>query len=232
METVICDIILGIEGIVGILIFYHFSKRLKLRLDDGFFLPIALWSFFAAQLRVIEDSLGLYWFMRSPYIEVIVSLPLLGLIYILAKLKLNVKKWLSLLAIPAILILSPFFVLRDPAAPAEILILSTIACLPLAPFLAWIDLAPLLCLGIHLFDASTAVVAVARGYREIHLLPAWLMNYSPWLIYPLKLAFLIPLLWIVSRMEDERLKACCFYVIFVFASAAGLRNLIRLAMHV
>ena len=93
----------------------------------------------------------------------------------------------------------------------------------------------------HMLDASATFIGIDRyGYVEKHVLPQTLMDLfgTAAVMYPLKLAFLLPALYIMDvGMEEEakenpHLMALVKLTILILGFAPGTRDVIRLALGV
>lgn len=86
-------------------------------------------------------------------------------------------------------------------------------------------------LSAHMLDASATFVALAFfGYAEQHPLPRTLIELSnPAAMFALKLAVLIPVLYIIDRYAEKgEFRNFLKIVIFILGLAPGLRDMIRL----
>jgi uncharacterized membrane protein len=93
----------------------------------------------------------------------------------------------------------------------------------------------------HMLDASATFIGIDRyGYIEKHVLPSTLMETfgTAAVMYPLKLVFLIPALYIMDiGMEEEakespHLMALVKLTILILGFAPGTRDVIRMALGV
>lgn len=96
-------------------------------------------------------------------------------------------------------------------------------------------------IGGHMLDASATFIGIDRyGYVEKHILPSTLMELTGTaaVMYPLKLVFLIPALYIMDvgmgeeSEENPHLMALVKLTILILGFAPGTRDLIRLAFGV
>ncbi|MGB3908294.1 MAG: DUF63 family protein [Methanomethylovorans sp.] len=91
-------------------------------------------------------------------------------------------------------------------------------------------------LGAHMLDASSTFIGVDMlGYYEKHVLPSYLIDLTgtAFVMYPLKLAIFIPVLYIIDNNfnEDEEsrnLKTFVKMVILVLGLSPACRNTIRM----
>ena len=87
-------------------------------------------------------------------------------------------------------------------------------------------------LSAHMLDSSATFVSVAFfGYYEQHPVPRLFIEaIGPWTFFILKLAVLLPSLYIIDRYaEDGEFKNFLKIVILILGLAPGLRDTIRLA---
>lgn len=87
----------------------------------------------------------------------------------------------------------------------------------------------------HMLDASATFVALSFfGYLEQHPLPRFLIGFSsPVAMFALKIAVLIPVLYIIDRYSEEGdFKNFLKIVILILGLAPGLRDMIRLMVWV
>lgn len=86
-------------------------------------------------------------------------------------------------------------------------------------------------LSVHMLDSSSTFVSVMFfGYYEQHPVPRLFIEaIGPWTFFLLKLAVLIPSLYIIDRYaEDGEFKNFLKIVILILGLAPGLRDMIRL----
>jgi len=86
-------------------------------------------------------------------------------------------------------------------------------------------------LSAHMLDSSATFVSVAFfGYYEQHPVPRFFIDaIGPWTFFILKLAVLLPSLYIIDRYaEDGEFKNFLKIVILILGLAPGLRDSIRL----
>jgi uncharacterized membrane protein len=86
-------------------------------------------------------------------------------------------------------------------------------------------------LSVHMLDSSSTFVSVMFfGYYEQHPVPRLFIEaIGPWTFFLLKLAVLIPSLYIIDRYaEDGEFRTFLKIVILILGLAPGLRDMIRL----
>ncbi len=88
----------------------------------------------------------------------------------------------------------------------------------------------------QLVDGSTSFLGIQfLGYWELHVVPRFFIEISgPWVMIVLKLAVILPILYIIDRdvEEDENLKGFIKFVLFTIGMAPGLRNGLRMTFGV
>ena len=87
-------------------------------------------------------------------------------------------------------------------------------------------------LSVHMLDSSATFVSVMFfGYYEQHPVPRLFIEaIGPWTFFILKLAVLLPSLYIIDRYAEEgEFKNFLKIVILILGLAPGLRDMIRLA---
>ncbi len=97
-----------------------------------------------------------------------------------------------------------------------------------------------LILFAHLLDASATYRAISSyGYSEKHVLPSFLINLAgtPLVMYPLKLAVILPVLYIMEKyiaveLKDRTMVGLLRLAVLVVGLAPGVRDMLRLSMGV
>ncbi len=88
----------------------------------------------------------------------------------------------------------------------------------------------------QLVDGSTSFLGIQfLGYWELHVVPRFFIDlFGPWVMIALKLAVIVPILYIIDRDadEDENLKGFIKFVLFTIGMAPGLRNGLRMTFGV
>jgi len=85
----------------------------------------------------------------------------------------------------------------------------------------------------HLFDASSAFVAITFfGFYEQHVLPGFLMNiFGPWVMFPLKIIVVWPVLVIIDRSKENKFfKRFLKIIILILGLALGLRDFLTISL--
>lgn len=88
----------------------------------------------------------------------------------------------------------------------------------------------------HMLDASATFISIDLfGYGEQHFLPTFLINITgtALVMFPLKLAVLIPVIYIVHKhSENNNLRNFLLLIIFLLGVVPGLRDILRITMGV
>lgn len=85
----------------------------------------------------------------------------------------------------------------------------------------------------HLFDASASFTAIQFfGYYEQHILPSFLINLTgPWIMFPLKIFVVIPVLLIIDKYAEDRFfRNFLKIVILILGLALGVRDFLTVSM--
>lgn len=88
----------------------------------------------------------------------------------------------------------------------------------------------------HMLDASSTYFGVDWfSYHEKHVIPTYLINLagSAAIMFPLKLAVLLPVLYIVDRsLQEPSLRNLVKLTLITLGLAPAVRNTLRLALGV
>lgn len=88
----------------------------------------------------------------------------------------------------------------------------------------------------HMFDAASTYIGYTLGYVEKHVLPTLLIDATGTaaVMFPLKLAVVVPVLWILSDYDDPRdtFTTLLYLTVLVLGLGPGTRNVTRMAMGV
>ncbi|MBE8539139.1 DUF63 family protein [Geoglobus acetivorans] len=85
----------------------------------------------------------------------------------------------------------------------------------------------------QLLDGASSFLGIQYlGYWELHVLPRFFIDLAgPWVMIPLKLAVIVPLLYLIDSertKEDENLLGFIKFVVFTLGFAPGIRNGLRM----
>lgn len=88
----------------------------------------------------------------------------------------------------------------------------------------------------HMLDASATWISIDFfGYGEKHVLPSFLINTfnTAAVMFPLKLLFIIPILWAIDKYSDDVNSANFIkIIIFIVGFGPGIRDIVRILMGV
>lgn len=237
--TVVDTIILGAIFVILTYLSYLLLKKLKINIEKNVFLGIFLWVLAAAFVRVFEDA-GIYpnfFFIVTPGI-VLTFAGILAILFYFGsflekKKKIKLWKTLSISALFVIIPHIPFFKIRYVNSfLALVFFLIIFGIMLVLNEIINLDFFSFSALASHMFDASVTFTSIQFfGYVEKHVLPNFLINlFGPFVMFPLKLIFLIPVIYLINKNSEEKLRRFLLLVIFVMGIAPGLRNMLRLAM--
>jgi len=243
--TLFSTIVLGLVVVFGTYFVYHVFRKLDVKVDKYLVYGIVPWIVFAAFVRVYEDA-GIYpthFFTQTPGIEILfvaLFIPFLFLAKFLEK-KYNIAFWKTMTVTGTIgaLVHVPFFKIVNPKGFLLIFVFFAIAIGLIGAVRHFIkfDLLSFWALAAHMVDASATFISMTfYNYTEQHILPTFLINNlgGAWVMFPLKLAVLIPVLYILNKYakEDKLLKNTIILAIIALGLAAGFRDALRLLMGV
>ncbi|NOZ82318.1 MAG: DUF63 family protein [Euryarchaeota archaeon] len=239
--------------VILLLIFWFLRRYLfnRIEIDRGFMLalipPVAL----AITVRMLADA-GVY--PKSEWWSVTPGVYVLGVAYgfvlvrlgMLAEKRLGVEYWKVVLLLGA-LTLPPFLLklLTQMQAPLRFLYPLALAgvatLLVVAPAgvlrLRFLTGSNALLVFAHMLDASGTFVGVDYfGFGEEHILAEFFINLTGTaaVMYPLKLAVLLPVLYLLERWREEENELTYYWMvklaIFILGLGPGLRNSLLLTL--
>lgn len=241
--TVQSTIVLGFVLVFLTYLVYLVFKKLNIKLNNNMLIGVGLWVVLASFVRIFEDAkiYPTHFFTTTPGIIVMfaaVFIPVLCLgAFIERKTKFQLWKTLSVSAIAGIILHLPFFKIVN--IHGTFAILGLFAAVVLVMFSAnkfvRAGVYSFWAFAAHLFDASTTFVSMQfYGYSEQHVLPNLLIDlFGPWAMFPLKIVFLIPIIYVINKYSDEEyLRRVLLLAIFAIGLAPAIRGLLRLCMGV
>jgi uncharacterized membrane protein len=243
--TLLSTAILGLVVVLGTYVMYLIFRKLQIKIDKYFVYGLLPWILLSVFVRVYEDA-GIYpthFLTQSPGIELLficLIIPFLFLSRWIEK-RHGVKMWKTLAVIGAIGvgIHLPFLKFVEIKGFLMIFVFFAIAIglIGIVKHFIRIDLLMFWALAAHMIDASATFVSMTfYGYTEQHVLPTLLIeNFGgAWIMYPLKLVVLIPVLYVINKYskEDKTLRNTLLLAIITLGLAAGLRDAVRLLMGV
>jgi len=241
------------------LVYKYIIKRMNIAIDSKFLYAIIPFIFWAATTRVLHDaafagvlkgSIGRFYSMNifptpgSYFITFTLALAVLVLSLAIQK-RFNKEYWKVMIVIGIALCSINLYLLPFRT------IISAYYLFPifsLCVFFVYLMHMIIKKLGIkfwgkwdsfivlsHLLDATSTFVAIEYfGYAEQHVLPRFLIGiFGPWIMFPLKLIFVIPALCLFNKeIKDNDFRNFLKMVLLVLGLAPGLRDTIRLLVMV
>ena len=249
--TVIGTITYGIILVIAVAGIYKVMQKLKVNFDRKFIFSLLPFIIYGGWTRALRDHmLGIYdnaWWWCSPPIYVIIFGITIGalLLGLLLERKFKIPYWKTMLAVGIILLAYDAAITATSGMPnmQGFGLIATIAggwaLLLLAVRKLWPASKKLLTkfntsiIASHLLDASSTFAALTFfGYYEQHVLPTFLISISgPWVMFPLKLAVVLPVLWYIDKSnESELFKRFLKVVVLILGLALGVRDMLTVGM--
>ncbi|MFQ6051782.1 MAG: DUF63 family protein [Candidatus Hydrothermarchaeota archaeon] len=252
----------GIFLILAIFFVFRLFKRYKVNIDEKFFVSVIPFLFFGASTRALVDGgyYAFSYLLVTPGIYVLTLLLLVSAVLLFRSIEELSKKSsykshssITLYRIPDYYIptflLGFFFCLPNVyliinnvrtlmPLGIEILltaVLTVLVCLSIKFFVprifSWINT---LLISAHMWDAGATFIGIQfYGYIEQHVLPRlFIESFGAWTMFPLKLAVILPVVYIIDLEEDEQLKNIVKITIFALGFAPGTRDILRVIMGV
>ncbi len=229
------------------LVYRYVLKKMNFRVDEKFMLSLVPFIFLGGIMRALEDA-GFYqgFFFVSPGIYITVFFIALGslLFSSLAEKYFKKKYWKIMLVIGTILCLTNlYFVLsfgiKNWNGIAMVLGLVTFWSLLFGlihlKFPKYLSRQNFPILVSHLFDGSSTFVALTFfSYMEQHVLPRFLISFTgPWVMFPLKIAIVWPVLLLIDRhVDDKEFRIWLKIAVLILGLALGTRDILKLGMGV
>ena len=235
--------IFGVLLVFGTFLVYKLFERMKLKIDEKFLYSVLPWILLIAIVRVMVDAKTYpnIFLLTTPGIIFSFLAVMLPSFYLgnLIEKKHGFKYWKTVALIGSALIILhiPFLKIVNMPGLVFVLIvwLMSLIVLRFSDKLLKIPSLAFWAISTHLLDASATSVSIKFfGYVEKHFLPNHLIQTTtPWIMFPLKLLFIVPAVWVVWKYsEEKKLRNFLTIVILVLGLAPGLRDLIRLALGV
>ena len=223
---------------------FKIIEKLNVRVDREFLVAMFPFVVLGSLLRTLEDKTHVSYFLKTPFIYFLITAAVLLLLVasLLIERKLKVPYFLILLSagVFACLVVAKRFVLAEtlPLLFSASLSLATLCMLMLAG--RWkkfkmLSLENILLIATHVFDASTTYAAVKFfNYGEQHVLANFLISaFGAESLFLLKLAVLLPLLYVIDReMKNRDERNFVKFAIFVLGFAPGTRNLLTVSTEI
>lgn len=231
-------------AVLAIILVYWSYELLKKRVTFDYKTGLQVIPFIVlgSFVRVFADS-GVYprfFWTVTPGVWIIFFA--LAVICLLLDAKFKTKgKFLTIT--PLLLIIPHLFFIEGIVNPTAIVYFIIFYALSLLPFYLLRDKFKLLtnhfnqlCIVAHMFDATSSFVNVDFfNYVEIHVLGGFFSNLfggTGFVMYPLKLIVLLPVLAYIDTEKEENLKNYLKLVICVLGFGPGIRNLITVLLGV
>jgi len=253
VNTVTWALVLGfcIFGVVSLL------NRIHVTINERFILSVVPFVLAGSSLRVIEDA-GMFkppvqYFFITPTIYFVVfavtvlCLLVSGWLYNAGKVKDHHATFAACGMLWFAANIAVLLYIEDivrPSVPIQILGAGTLlvfAIYKISEYGGFALLSNRLNLAIlwaHLLDASSTIVGIDMlGYYEKHVIPSYLIDLTGTAVvmYPLKLAIFVPVLYILDSQFDEdeesrNLRTFVKLVIIVLGLSPACRNTIRMTL--
>ena len=247
VDTITWAIILGftVLGLIKLL------GRLKIPIDESLVLYTLPYILVGSSLRVIEDAD----LVAAPWRHLLVSPPVFFLVFFGTIACLLLTRWIwgekyhakyaaigFIWAVFNLALLSSVGLSNDWVIAAVFLLGSGLAGIFLflrdrlsaLSFLR--DRFNMMIIYAHMLDASSTYIGVDWfGYYEKHVVPTFLINLAGTaaIMFPLKLAVLLPALWMIDRsLQEPSLKNLTKLTLITLGLAPAVRNTLRLALGV
>lgn len=249
--TPIGTVTYGIMLVVAVAGTYKLLQKLKIDIDGRFILSLIPFIVYGGWTRALRDHmLGIYgnawWWCSPPIYFIIFAITIASLLLgLLVEKRFRVPYWKTMIATGAALLAYDAAVTATAGMPnvqGTALIAAMAggwALLLLAVRKLWPASKKLLTrfntsiMASHLLDASSTFTALTFfGYYEQHVLPTFLIGFTgPWVMFPLKLAVVLPVLWYIDRSnESEFFKRFLKIVILILGLALGMRDMLTVGM--
>lgn len=237
--------VLGLVAVFGTYFMYLLFKKFNFKIDKYFVYGVIPWILLSVFVRVYEDA-GFYptmFWTQSPGIEilfVLIVVPFLLLSQFIDK-KYGIAYWKTLAAAGFLFVgvHLPFLKFVEIKGFLLVFIIFSIAIGVIGIVRKFIkfDLLMFWAFAAHMIDASATFVSMTFfNYGEQHIVPTFLINAfgGAWVMFPLKLIVLVPVLYIVNKYtkDDKLLRNTLLVAIMTLGLAAGLRDAVRLLMGV
>jgi uncharacterized membrane protein len=253
VNTITWALVLGIciFGVVRLL------ERMRVKIDERFILSVMPFVVAGSSLRVIEDA-GVF---RPPLQYLFITPTIYFVVFAVTVMCLLVSRWLhnsgkvkdfhaTFAAFGTVWFAANILVLLyvedivRPSVPVLILGGGTLIAFLVYKLTEYSGFGllsnrlNLSILWVHLLDASSTIVGIDMlGYYEKHVVPAYLIDLTgtATVMYPLKLAIFLPVLYLLDTQFDEddeaqTLKTFVKMVIIVLGLSPACRNTIRMTL--
>lgn len=231
---------------IAVFLVYKFIlRRIRFRVDENFMLSLLPFIILGGVMRSLEDAEFYHGYMFvSPGIYITVFFVALSalLFSVLAEKYVKRPYWQIMLAIGSVILLfniaqvliigirnwTGFFMVTG------ILLAWSLVLLPVTlyrtKYLSRINYFILLA---HLLDASASFVATTFfSYYEQHVLPGFLFPiFGSWIMFPLKLAVVWPVLYMIDEsIKEKEFRIWLKTAVLILGLALGVRDLLSVSM--
>jgi len=225
-------------------VYKYILKKMKFKIDKKFMISLVPFIFLGGIMRALED-VEFYkgYFFVSPGIYLTVfSIAFVSLLLSLALQKITKKEyWKFMLVIGGLFCLYNlyqifYFGFSSPRGVLMILglvgfwtLIFGLIHLKFPKYLSRFNLPILIS---HLFDGSATFVALTYfGFMEQHVLPTFLINLTgPWIMFPLKILVVWPVLYYIDKLDDNELKIWLKIVVLILGLALGTRDMLKVGL--
>lgn len=233
----------GIMLVLVVLGTYKLLKKLKIRIDNRFFIGMIPFIIYGGWTRALRDyKLGIYQsklFCSPPIYFVIFIITLFTiLIGVLLERKMKFGYEKTMLIIGTSLLLYNLTLTQITNFEGLAIILSLVAFWSVIFFTVH-KLRPklltkqnMVILVSHLLDASSTFTALTFfGFYEQHVLPTFLINiFGPWIMFPLKIVVVWPVLYYIDKSEEDVFfKNFLKIVILILGLSLGIRDMLTVS---
>lgn len=258
--TVVQTVIYALLVILGLYLLYKWLKKIGIAIDTRLIISSITYIIFGGILRVIEDTNMVpdpWWILFiTPQVYILTLIfagAVLFISYLLEKKKIvdtYVKPYAGtgiLCCVVSFLILCIFGIMTGNFNGIDGLIVVGAAAAALLGIWALLRYVfkweyashpmYIALLASHMLDASATSFAISfRGYYEQHVLGGALIELTgtPYIMFALKVAVLIPAVWILEKFRKESGMEAFWYLVIlamiVVGLGPGIRDLLRMVL--
>ena len=231
--------------LIAIILLFRFLRN-KVVFDERFVYSNLPYIIFGASLRIYEDAGFIappfsYLFM-TPLIYIIVFLLTFPTLLVSIKIK-REQYWIYhgavglILSIPTLIMLFLKLPIENWFVFPTVFTLAsgiTLLYLLISKFVKHMgNKLSLMVFFAHMLDCTSTYIGVQYlGYRELHVLPHYLISmFGPWIMIPIKFTIFLLLLYLLDKEGDNQLKNFLKFVLLVLGLAPALRNCLRMTFN-
>lgn len=237
VNTIVYGLLLG----AGIIFCYRLLEKLRVKMDDRFFIALLPFIILGAFLRALEDARLLpksALFITPGIFFTAFAVAFTALIIsLLLQSKIEYHRTLPalgcvLLIYPALLSLKNIYTFKPLLYVAAVFAISCAFVLTALRFYTsntWIHAA----FAAHMLDASATVVGVEFfGYWEEHIFERMLIEKlgTAFVLFPLKVGVLLLAIYAAQKFLDKKAAKFWYFALFVLGFAPGLRDLLKIML--